>query len=326
MDQRDAPPWLDPPTVSGYPLFPLDNTQSALEFFLVVGALNYSYWLRDGDEVKTWGVETEEGNQIRDVFALCYCLRRAVERDQLSLTADDYREISYERVREIFSGPGGNEIPMVETRQKKFNELGKGLHQFAETSGESPTFSALLGSYRTTPAVLDALERFFPYSFGDPFRKLSQLLLKMVIDRTASDRLENTPEWLDVARNLNSDTLGAQPDYMLPLFCLKTGLWEVDDRLETMFRERRELPMDHPVEREIRSATVETVERLAKHVDEENGQQLRGAVDSVMWITAVEGCFPVDCEGCDFFDDCEAVQGDNDRLQWDHHLTRTTHY
>jgi hypothetical protein len=324
---EDAPPWVSPPEVGGYDLFPRRNDGSTLEFLFVVGALNFSYWCRDGEEVETWGVETSTG-WVEDVFALCFCLRKAIDGGRFQLNADCYRSMDPEDVAAVFSDDHGHVIPMVESRSRKLNELGRGLERLAEVTGESPRFIDLLKSYRTTPAVLDALEQFFPYSFGDPYQKLSQLLLKMIIDRrdgASTFDLDGTDDWHEATRFLSADSLTAQPDYMLPLYCLKTGLWSVSDELATIYRRRRPLPMDHPLEDSIRRATVETVRLLGEAIDSDS-ETLQGAVDSVMWMTAVEGCFPVECEGCDFYDICDAVQGTNDRLDWDHHLTRTIHY
>jgi len=327
--KRSNAPWLDPQVIDEFPLFPRQNNTTALEFFFLVGALNYSFWVRENDSITTWGA-TVNGRRVEDVFALCYCVQRARERGWITLEADVYRNLRLRQVKKIFTFGGGQTIPMLRTRLKKIRELGRGMEKFSNISKTSDTFKDFLQSYRTLPAVLDALESFFPYSFGDPLRKLSQLMLKMIIDRTPFDdekeRFETTKSWKEATRFLDGEYLRGQPDDMLPLFCLKTGLWNVDYPIKKVFRDSLELPMDHPLEQTIRQATVETVDCLAGMIEVPAGETARGHVDSVMWQTAVEGCFPVDCQGCDFFEDCGAVQHHNSRLDWDHHLTRTTYY
>jgi len=321
------PPWVDVPEVDGLPLFPRENDAAAIDFFFVLGALNYSYWIHSDGNVKTWGITTESGQWVEDVFALCYCLSLALSEDRLSIDPDTLKQLTNPDVECLFSMTRGQMIPMVDSRRRKLNELGRGLLDFREVTGEDPTFVNLLTTYRTFPAVIDALERYFPYSFGDPFKKLSQLLLKMIMDRRSvdDDTFPATADWIDATRFLDPKHLTAQPDYMLPLFCLKTGLWELDERERTIYTEERELPMDHPIEQEIRETTVRTVQRIAEALELDQSS-IQGDVDSIMWQTAVKGCFPVECDGCEFYDGCDAVQSENNRLKWNYHLTRTPHY
>lgn len=321
-------PWQEPARRAGRWLFPRTNEVSGLNFFLVLGALNFSYWKLGRDEITTWGIRPTGSPPVRDVFGLCWCLR-GCSKDWFR--ASNLSGISREEVQEVFRDPatGRCEIPMLSARQRKLDELGSGLLEMAERQDTEPTFQALLEQSESVEGVVQSLERWFPFSFGDPLRKLSQLLLKIMLDRRDRNNPQGDVETSDTYEQLLSlegaDQIKAQPDYMLPLFCLKTGLWDVDPWVEPFFSQHRQLPWGHPLERSIRELTVRTVDRLADQISS-NVENLLGRIDSIMWQTAVEGCFPVDCEDCAFNLDCEAVQGDINRLSWHHHLTRTPSY
>lgn len=186
----------------------------------------------------------------------------------------------------------------------------------SDIPGRSPGCSIdCTGGFRTTSGI--------------PLNKLTQLLIKMLVDRR-SDRvagkgLEPSDQYDALISLEGLENLQAQPDYMLPLFCVRTGLWSVDRDAIPALSGRRPLPWGHPLEQEVRRLTVETVRRLAEAIDRPSGW-VRGRIDSVLWSTAVQGCFPVSCGDCTFRSTCDAVRGYNDRLDWDHHRTRTPYY
>ncbi len=331
-DSISPAPWQNPSRIDGISIFPEENDRLALEFFLLLGALNFSYWILRDDQVTTWGVNTERAGKVIDVFALAFCLSESVDSGLLKLESEFYCDISKSELEQIFADrqSGKCEIPMFEQRLKKVRELGRGLKNFAAEYGTASTTCEFLRSCDSLPALLTALKNYFPYSFGDPFRKLPQLFFKMIRDRRPENmpadlKFENKDCYLEATEFTGGDSLKAQPDYMLPLFCLKTGIWEIDEQVKIIFENRRPMPMDHPVEQAIRTASVETVDFIADRIPGERGINC-GRVDSIMWQTAVEGCFPVDCEGCNFYQSCDAVNKKNERLYWAHHLTRTINY
>ncbi|GEM_PF-4746786 len=333
IEAGDEPPapWQAPGVVDGRPLFPKENDKKTLEFLLVLGALNYSYWQKTDGRVETWGVETEPGEMIRDVFALVYCIQRGRSAGHLELNADYYRKMTVSDVKRLFAGASGRcNLPMLETRVKKINELGEGLQRFGQEESCDPEFIEFCHNCPSLDNFLEEMTEYFPYSFGDPFLKLAQLLFKMIVDRRAENlpegtELESTKGWEEATRFEGVNGLKAQPDYMLPLFCLKTGLWEIEQEAEKFFSEKVELPRGHWVEEKIRELTVETVDKIARQLSGDPGLN-SGRVDSIMWRRAVQGCFPRECEGCPFRDDCSAHDEDRRRLDWHHHLTRTTYY
>jgi hypothetical protein len=325
-------PWQNPERVDGVSIFPEKNDRMTLEYFLLLGALNFSYWQSRDGQVETWGVNSSRGEKVIDVFALAFCLSESVERGLLKLESEFYCDISKNQLEQVFADrqSGKCEIPMLEQRLKKVRELGRGLKNFAAEHGLASTTCDFLQSCDSLPELLIALAKYFPYSFGDPFRKLPQLFFKMIRDRRPENlpsgfQFENKDCYLEATEFAGGDSLKAQPDYMLPLFCLKTGIWEIDEQVKSIFKNSRRMPMDHPVELAIRGASVETVDLIADGLPGERGINC-GRVDSIMWQTAVEGCFPVNCEGCNFSGNCDAVNKKNERLYWAHHLTRTINY
>lgn len=325
-------PWQKNETVAGVSLFPEKNNAEAIEFLFLLGALNFSYWQKDKDKIYTWGVATPEVEKLVDVFALAYALADSQEKGWLKYSADFYQNISKRELNKIFSDRVKNscEIPMLSHRCLKVREIGRGLKKFSEETNEPPTAGSFLQFFNSIPGVLGALEDYFPYSFGDPFRKLSQLMVKMLIDRRdenmPAENLFTSDKFYREATEFNGvDELKAQPDYMLPLFCIRTGLWELDNSLGNLIAQKVEIPMDHPYEREIRRKTVKTVKKIAGDLEGNPGLN-NCRVDSLMWQTAVEGCFAGGCESCKFGEKCGAYLEDNERLNWPHHLTRTPNY
>ncbi len=333
VEAGDEPPapWQAPEEVDGRPLFPRQNDSKTLEFLLLLGALNYSYWQKEEGQVNTWGVETENGEKIRDVFALVYCIQRGRAAGDLELNAGYYCDMEKKDVERLFAGAtGACELPMLETRVKKINELGEGLQRFGKEKECSPEFIKFCSRSSGLDQFLNKLTDYFPYSFGDPFQKLAQLLFKMIVDRRAENlppetALKNTTAWQEATQFKGVEGLKAQPDYMLPLFCLKSGLWDIEQRAEKFFGEQIELPREHWLEEKIRELTVETVDQIAHRLSGDPGLN-SGRVDSIMWRRAVQGCFPQECEGCPFRDNCSARGEEQRRLDWHHHLTRTTYY
>ncbi|MGM0380856.1 MAG: queuosine salvage family protein [bacterium] len=329
---RSLAPWQQKQTVAGVSLFPAQNNEQAIDFIFLLGALNFSYWQKNEGKIYTWGVTAPGGEEVIDVFALAYCLADADAQGWLDYDADFYQDITEDQLEKIFSDRINKscEIPMFHHRILKIRELGRGLKKFARAEGKQPAAGSFLEHYNSIPGVMAGLEEYFPYSYGDPFRKLPQLMVKMLIDR----RQENMPtdkrfETDDFYRRATLfsgiDELKAQPDYMLPLFCLRMGLWEVEDALGRLIAGKKEIPMDHPYEQEIRRKTVRTVEMIAEALEGNPGLN-NCRVDSIIWQTAVEGCFAGECEDCFFNQNCDAYQGRNNRLSWPHHLTRTPNY
>ncbi len=326
-------PWQECETLGEVYLFPEKNNEEAIEFLFLLGALNFSYWEKNEDGgIYTWGVRTSAGEKVVDVFALAYTLADARERGWLQYDSDFYREITDDQLRKIFSDrlDGSCQIPMFPHRRLKIRELGEGLKQFSRAKDRKPSAGDFISYYETVPDLLAGLKKYFPLSFGDPFYKLPQLMVKMLIDRRDENmppdrRFESSGIYNQATQFEEIDSLKAQPDYMLPLFCMRVGLWEMDDSIGKTIADKREIPMDHPYERALRQRTVETVEKIASAQEGSPGLN-NCRVDSIMWQTAVKRCFPCECEGCPFSGVCDAFQGKNDRLTWTHHLTRTPNY
>ncbi len=331
VETVDPAPWQNPEMIEDISLFPTVNNSEALEFLFFVGALNFSYWIKQEGRVETWGVLTPSGQRVKDIFALTFCVSYAVETGELELTASSYEKFDRKSAEKMFAPVEKScTIPMLESRIKKINELGEGLKRFGEDHGTTPSFRAFCREQESLEQFLEGLSDYFPYSFGDPFQKLSQLLFKIIVDRCPENMPESQlfPEEDGWSRSVNFggiEKLTAQPDYMLPLFSLKTGLWDMEPTVKKYFSDQIELPMDHPVEVEIRRLTVETVAILADRVPGNSGLNA-GKIDSIMWQRAVKGCFPRDCQGCKFIDWCAAKTTEPWRMKLDHHLTRTIYY
>jgi hypothetical protein len=246
---------------------PATNDDDTLEFLLLLGAMSFCIWRRDGDgSVRAWSIAID-GQEYVGARGLAAALVRAQRGQANLLDASVLQGLTLADVQALFrdEATGETSLQMLVERVAKLNELGAVLS--TRYGGLVRELLARGGNRLYRPdgeGVIQQLLTHFPLSFGDwPFAKLAQLTVKFVVGRRRP-WIPTTPAFERVTRFDDlADTLDASADYYIPLFFLRVGLFEADERLLAPLRQRQVIAPGSLLEQGYRAATLEMCRRLA---------------------------------------------------------------
>ncbi len=242
-DIPPAPNWRTPPH-----WWQDDDPEATSRFVLLLDALNFSFW-----GTPRWRV-TLDGALLDGYWALAASLRRALERG-LPLTNPTYlaEEAS---AAELFRGDDDVAIPLLGERQAALREVGRGLLEHY-----AGYFLACLDAAEwSAPAIVRRVAAAFP-SFQDvasydghsvPFYKRAQLLVSDLHGALGGQRV----------RDLDSLTMFA--DYKVPQVLRQLDVLAYSEELESTLRRGELISYGDSREVEIRAASVQAVEELAR--------------------------------------------------------------
>jgi hypothetical protein len=246
---------------------PPSNEADTLQFLLLLSAVSFCIWQRQGEAgpVLAWSL-TIDNQQYVGARGLAAALWRALRRGQNLYDPASLQALTIGDVAALFQdeATGLTTLQMLPERLAKLHELG----QVLGSRYDGHVRSLLKGSggwlYRPDgQGVIQQLLTHFPLAFGDfPFAKLAQLAVKFMVGRRRC-WIPTTPEFDRLTTFHDFDSrLDAAADYYIPFFFLRVGLLEADEQLLGPLRERRLLQANSPLEQGYRAATLELCRRL----------------------------------------------------------------
>lgn len=251
-----------------------EGTEKSANYVLVLDALNFSFWADAGQP--RWKIDYR-GRELQGYWALSAALKRAVEDGVPLLEAGWLAEATRPQVERLLAGTQG-EIPLMAARQAHLNEVGRVLLQrydglftnMVEDVGHDAVDLAL-----RVAAELTSFDDVA--TLGDlrvPIYKRAQIL-PVDLYGTYDGR-----SWGDLRR---LDQLTAFADYKVPQVLRRQGILRYDEELSEIVDQERLIDPGHPMEVEIRAATVDAVERMRACMAA-RGQDVRAfEIDWLLW-------------------------------------------
>jgi putative queuosine salvage protein len=239
------PRWDDAPILPGV-------TPEVAEYMLLINSCNFSYWPDPGQP--EWGVELK-GRWWPDALGLFGCFARALERDPRWLDGGFLAGLSRASFDEAFAGTGP--LPMADARYRIVREVGEALsarwqgrfwNLIEEASGDAVRLAELL--IATVPPFNDVRE------LGGQiyaFHKRPQLAVAMICGRFERRGLGDLRRF---------EELTVFADYMLPRALRGAGILRYGEELARIVDAGQEIPEGHPMEVELRQATLVSTQRI----------------------------------------------------------------
>ena len=291
-----------------------ENESDTCQYLLCVDAINFCFW-PDHDQVSCTAAAATAKETLRLEYEhISRGLKRAMERDVKSLSAQNLQKMTGERLREMIGWE--RQLPLEEARVKRLIEIGRGLDEKYEGSALKLIERAEKSAVKLVELVVDA----FP-GFKDMCLHIGEV--------REGQFLSNEVWFLKRAQIFVADTWGALKgkgagefhdieelttfaDYRVPVVLREFGVINYDSELLCKTVDEKEtLPMGCEMEVEIRSATVQAVERIK---DALNAKYAKSVGDECVSI----------CIDWWLWDLGEKRR--DDEVWRPHHRTRTTYY
>lgn len=265
----------------------LENNRDTMQHYLVATGQYFCIWRRTAGDVEAWDL-TIDGQLYTGARGINAALMRALREGQNLLDPHYLAAMTLDDVTRLYRDErdGQTTLQMLPERLAKFNEIGRVLLQFYD--GHAANFLAEAGGYLFRDdgrGIVQQLNRRFPTSYFDwPFNKLAILLGKLLMLRLSAD-VPTTNEFRELASIRDTENFEIAADYYIPLFFIRTGIFEVSRELADHLRNHRLIARDSAMEHDYRAATIVAGRQLAA----ETGL-LIPLVDEESWRNAFFAC------------------------------------
>ena len=267
---------------------PAANDSDTLQFLFVLTAQEFCIWRRNRQEqVEAWEIEIE-GRRYVGARGIAAAHVRALRRGTDLLNPAYLASMTLPDVQDFYRDGRTGEVTlqMLPQRLAKFNEVGRVLADRYGGHATRVLERAEGRLFRDDGAgLVQQLVVNFPTSYFDwPFCKLAFLFAKFLTTRKIDD-IPTTDDYraLSVVRDGESFEIAA--DYYIPLFFIRTGIFQISEALANRLRAQRLLERDSRMEREYRACTMVAGRMLA----EETGWPIP-TVDTECWKTGYLRC------------------------------------
>lgn len=267
---------------------PTVNDRDTLQFLFILTAQEFCIWRRNADErVEAWEIEVG-GAPYVGARGIAAAHMRALRRGRDLLNPAYLASMTLADVEEFYRDErtGDVTLQMLPQRLAKFNELGRVLR--TRYDGHVAGVLERAGGYLFRDdgrGLIQQLLLNFPTAYFDwPFCKLAFLLAKFFSTRK-TDGVPTTDEYRALAVVRDPANFEIAADYYIPLFFIRTGIFQISESLALRLREQRLLERDSRMEREYRAATMMAGRALAQ----EAGWPIP-LVDTECWKTGYLRC------------------------------------
>ncbi|EEQ30074.1 hypothetical protein McanMca71_000401 [Microsporum canis] len=263
---------------SAHELHPKAKDESTVDFIFTMDLLNFSFWSDELDASKRFAVDYR-GRKWTGYWSLVAVLQRALD-EEIPITSPDFWrdevECTDDVLRHVFRSATDEEIPLLQERIACLREAGTVLYEKYECS-----FSQCIAEANGSAAALvNLLAQNFP-CFRDEtefcgkkvrFYKRAQIL---VADIWACFQGQSYGEFHDI------DKITMFADYRIPQMLNQLGCLLYSPPLESIIRQRKQIPSGHQREVELRGASIWGVELIRREIQElqrqRNGHKAEGA-------------------------------------------------
>jgi hypothetical protein len=258
------------------------------------------------------------------------CHYRAVTRNPRFLDADYLASMTLAQLADHYRDErtGAVTIKLLPQRLAKFNEIGNVLR--TKYDGSFLTLLERAEGYLFRDdgqGIAQRLIEDFPFSYGDwPFAKLVMVTMgNLYAIRDALVPLDSPVRPLIDLRDPEKITVGA--DYYRPFYLYRVGILKISDSLQQTLTERRLIPRDSQLEREIRALTILACQELAAElgvIAHDTARETWG-----MGFMRCRPCYigvPEEQVPCDYRSFCHSYQDEPPMMQTLWPLILTTNY
>ncbi len=267
---------------------PAANDRDTLQFLFVLTAQEFCIWRRNRQEqVEAWEIEIE-GQRYGGARGIAAAHVRALRRGTDLLNPAYLASMTLPDVQDFYRDERTGEVTlqMLPQRLAKFNEVGRvladryGGHAARVLERAEGRLFWSDGSGLVQQLVVN-----FPTSYFDwPFCKLAFLFAKFLTTRKI-DGIPTTDDYRTLSAIHDAESFEIAADYYIPLFFIRTGIFEISEALADRLRAQRLLERDSRMEREYRACTMVAGRMLA----EEAGWPIP-TVDTECWKTGYLRC------------------------------------
>ncbi len=267
---------------------PPTNDRSTLQFLFVLTAQEFCIWRRNHqNQVEAWDIEID-GQRYVGARGIAAAHVRALRRGRDLLAPAYLASMTLDDVKDFYRDERTGEVTlqMLPQRLAKFNEVGRVLADRYDGHAARVLERAEGRLFRDDGAgLVQQLVVHFPTAYFDwPFCKLAILFAKFLTTRKM-DGIPTTDEYQALSTIRDPETFEVAADYYIPLFFIRTGIFQISDALADRLRAQRLLERDSRMEREYRAATMVAGRLLA----EEAGWPIP-TVDTECWKTGYLRC------------------------------------
>jgi hypothetical protein len=264
------------------------NDGDTLQFLFVLTAQEFCIWRRTPQgQVEAWDIEIA-GQRYVGARGIAASHVRALRRGRDLLNPRYLASMTLDDVKDFYRDErtGDVTLQMLPQRLAKFNEIGRvladryGGHaaRVLERSG-----GRLFGG--DGGGLVQQMIVNFPTAYFDwPFCKLAILFAKFLTTR-AIEGIRSTEEFRALSVIRDPECFEIAADYYIPLFFIRTGIFQISDALADRLRSQRLLERDSRMEREYRAATMVAGRMLAERA----GWPVP-SVDTECWKTGYLRC------------------------------------
>lgn len=268
-----------------------NNSRKALDYLILLDALNFCFWNKNG---KVWKIQYK-GREYSGYFALSLVLRDFFERNSDKGNLDYFSKISFGDFKEILQG--GENLQFL----KKRHEISMAVSKFI--IGKYVTSDNFVKSAKQNLSLLvSKIYKELPF-FNDAAycrgRKIYFLKRAQILGGDIMGFFKNK----GLGYFKDPEYLTAFPDYKLPQILRHFGILEYSDKLKQKIKNKILIPKNSLAEIEIRSCTIWAVEFLREELSKRGKNFYSFEIDWILWN-----------------------QSQNKKMQESYHLTQTIFY
>ncbi len=245
------------------------NAVKQLDYLVILDALNFCFWSKN--KKNKWMINYQK-KWIGGYFALSLALRRFFENSDHRLSY--FQKISFSEFKEIFTGR--NKMPFLEKRW----QIAKSVSNYVVENYGSAL--SLVKSARQDIGNLVLKISKIPF-FGDfGFYKGKKIYFLKRAQILAGD-IWGVFNGKGIGFFKNPGYLTAFADYKIPQILKHYGILEYSQKLEKAIKSKKEIKPGSALEIEIRSASIQAVEKLEAELKKLKMKFLPLQIDWILW-------------------------------------------
>lgn len=242
-----------------------ENNRDALQLYFVLSAQEFLIWRRNSTgQVEAWDIEVD-GQCYVGGPGIAAAHARALRQGIPILDADYLAMMTMKDVEDFYRDERTDEVSlqMLPQRLAKFNEIGRVLRDRYQgqaanllREAEGRLFGDDGRGIGKQRGIVQQLQLNFPTAYFDwPFCKLAILFAKFLVGRRRNG-FPTTDEYRALTEIRDVQHFEIAADYYIPLFFLRTGIFEVGPELGRRLREQKLIERNSSMEFEFRAATM----------------------------------------------------------------------
>lgn len=236
-----------------------ENNRDALQLYFVLSSQEFLIWRRNSQgQVQAWDIEVD-GQRYVGGPGIAAAHARALHKGKPLLDADHLASMTMSDIESFYRDEGTGEVTlqMLPQRLAKLNEIGRVLRDRYDGHVSNLLREAEGCLFREDGrGIVQQLQLNFPIAYFDwPFCKLAILFAKFLVGRRKTG-FPTTDEYRALTEIRDTHHFEIAADYYIPLFFLRTGIFELSSEFGRQLREQKLIERNSRMEFEFRAATM----------------------------------------------------------------------